>query len=141
MANTTQHIVCGSCGVLTDPTKLRLRATSANIVRQCNKCNCKTVQLSRIFGSWPPPNACEIPADELQAFFKDIHGLNPKETKAKYDARLSRFTTSEEYFAFEGEYLPLGVWSQRGFDGDRTDRLHVLPSSPSRCVRHAACCL
>ncbi len=93
---------------------------------QCNKCNCKTAQLSRIFGAWPPPGLEAAPKDQLQAFFRNTHGLNPVATKAKFDESLSGHVVSEEYFDCEGEYLPPAVWATRGFDAERTAGLHSL---------------
>ena len=116
---------CCFCGEWCDPIRLRVRGKT-NGSWQCNKCNCKTVQLSRIFGAWPPPGLEAAPKDQLQEFFRNTQGLNPVATKAKFDESLSGYVVSEEYFACEGEYLPPAVWATRGFDAERTAGLHSL---------------
>ena len=97
----------------------RVRSKTAQTYR-CNKCNVKVVQLSRIFGSFPPPSMGSIPKDDVEAFFKDSSGMTPADTKARYTEMVSRYEVAEEFFACDGEFLPLSVWRTRGFDSDRT---------------------
>ena len=87
---------------------------------RCNSKTVKTIQLTRMFVSWPSPQSGGIPPTDLQAFFAETHGKNPKETPAAFDAKLSHYHTAKGSFAFNGEFLPLGVWRTRGFDADRT---------------------
>jgi hypothetical protein len=56
------------------------------------------------------------PQGELEKFFKEAAKLSPDEVKAKGEQLMRTYQISEETFAENGEYLPLSVWSARGFD-------------------------
>ena len=132
-----QLVMCSDCGSETEVSRVRLRAKGPT-TWQCNRCNSKTVQLTRMFGSWPPPQFEGIPQTDLQAFFADNYGKNPRGTRAAFDAKLSHYHTAEESFAFNGEFLPLGVWRTRGFDADRTFLLDAC--AIMSIYEHSACC-
>ena len=112
-------VVRNTCGVDVQVDRCRVRSKTAQTYR-CNKCNVKVVQLSRIFGSFPPPGMGSIPKDDVEAFFKDSSGMTPADTKARYTEMVSCYEVAEEFFACDGEFLPLSVRPTRGFDSDRT---------------------
>ncbi len=75
----------------------------------CRACSSKMVQLYRIFGTRPPKDGPEVSALEMQAFFRNTHGLSPEQTKAKYKETGNDYVNAEEHFAFDEEFLPLSV--------------------------------
>ncbi len=46
--------------------------------------------------------------------------MDPRTTKDKWNNLVKSYVGGEEYFAFDGEFVPLSVWSVRGFDATRT---------------------
>ena len=112
-------VMCNYCGDQCDVAKVRIRSKAKN-TWICNRCNCNKLQLHRLFGAFPPDGCPDIPDNELQEFFKRTHGMDPRTTKDKWNNLVKSYVSGEEYFAFDGEFVPLSVWSVRGFDATRT---------------------
>ena len=60
--------------------------------------------------------------EQRREFYRSVAGKCSKDTIATLESFKKKETEGEEY-CYNGEYVPLGVWGQRGFDTDRIQRL------------------
>jgi hypothetical protein len=111
-------LYCTKCGHTVDPL-----LPGTRVVRKspplfcCNKCNSKTVMLSRMFGSWPPDEFKGIDDATMQKFWAtpvaDKDGLQ----KAVEDTLVSRLVESQ-IAEDSGPYLPLATWADAPYHFD-----------------------
>ena len=84
---------------------------------KCDTCNVKLVQLNRCFGGWPTEEFRQVDAAKQQQFMRDAAKTSSSTELRAWAAKfLSSYEIHSEHYAEQGEYLPLKVWSTRGFD-------------------------
>jgi len=115
---TTDWPRCTKCMEIVDP--LRIQGKSPNSWR-CGFCNSKMVQLSKVFGTWPIPGWCDLPKDDESKYWKDIRHLSKGSLKEKTVTSLACMQIKTESTSFSSEWLPLSVWSTRGFDAKQIE--------------------
>ena len=90
---------------------------------KCASCNVKCMQLSRVFGHWPPRSFSALPADWQTKFYQGLDGKGGGAELEKYVIEtMTRSRLEQEESEIGGEYLPLSVWHARGFDASRIER-------------------
>ena len=57
-----------------------------------------------------------MPDEELTEFFADMAGKSKSEVAARSKAIVSKYTVEEEWYEEGGQFLPLSVWANKGFD-------------------------
>ena len=107
--------ICRRCGQGCDIWKAQ-RCTTKQASFICPRCNCKGVQLTRIFGCWPPKMFKSMHHDAQQTFWKDIQDTPGHLLEAAVVQQLTTIRKEWEEAKEGGEYLPLSVYAQRGFD-------------------------
>ncbi len=111
--------VCSNCKCPLDVLRCKIGGKGQRPMK-CNRCNVKTTQLIRLYGSWPPPSFAKQDADWKVKFWQaaqDVAG-GPAALDAFVVQRLTIRKLEEEVSTFGGEYLPLSVHKTRGFDCD-----------------------
>jgi len=82
----------------------------------CNRCNTRGVQLSRIYGAWPPKSFKDLPAEAQAEFWNKVKDAQGEaEMKKAVSGTMSLVKIEQEESQAGGEYLPLSVWVARGF--------------------------
>ncbi len=118
MMNNTQ-VICEYCKTSEDMSRVRSISKKKGTWK-CNRCHSKIVILYKSFGRWPPADWNSVSEDDKVAFFRSVEGRGDLGGKAR--RLLAGVHESMDHFESGGEYLPLSVWVQRGFDGDRIER-------------------
>ena len=123
---------CMKCGMKTDPFRAQIKSkTTCNAGNQrwvCNSCNRVSACCSRNT-AWPPDDFLKMRLEEQHEFYKaavhtsETGRLTWSKVKALLVSTLKQRKITELKASIHGEYLPLSVWVQRGFDGDRIKRL------------------
>ena len=112
-------VTCQTCGNEVSASKARKRyKTKDGLQRyQCCVCNCRVVQLSRSYDSWPTPEFKALDSDAKQEFMREV-GLvsGPEAVFQKSKEVLAHYTNKEKRYYDGGKYLPLSVWGTQGFD-------------------------
>ena len=108
---------CRRCGQGCDLWKSQ-RVSTKQAIFVCSKCNTKGVQLSRLFGSWPPKMFKCMSEDEQKKFWDEIKDTPSPQLEGVVVQKLSIVRREWEEAKEGGEYLPLSVYKQRGFDVD-----------------------
>ena len=108
--------------------KLRVRSkSSATYI--CNVCECRVTQLRRETGSWPTPEFTALSEDEQNTFYAAAHACaNAKQLMSALNQAVNKYEVEEEVYAENGEFLPLTVWGQRGYNTE--DRFRVKKKQP-----------
>ena len=121
---------CRRCGQQCDLWKSQ-RLSTKQAIFVCSKCNMKGVQLSRLFGSWPPKMFKCMSEDEQKKFWDGIKDTPSPQLEGVVVQKLSIVRREWEEAKEGGEYLPLSVYKQRGFDVDAiTDRCQDKHEDP-----------
>jgi hypothetical protein len=107
-------VCCCSCGSQCQLVKCRIMSKKAGTWR-CNLCNTTHCQLWRIYGKFPKEFE-RMPENEVQEFFKAMAGASACDLREAAQSIISMYTHEEEYYEEGGEFLPLSVWSAKGFD-------------------------
>ena len=109
---------CTKCGYTVDPTKLGTR-----VVRklppafQCNKCNCKSTMLHRMFGTWPLEEFKDIDEATMQRFWQTATPDKCSLKKAVEEVLVSRMVESQ-IAEDAGPFLPLATWAAAPYHFD-----------------------
>lgn len=86
----------------------------------CKKCHCKCVQLSKVFGSWPPECFKVLNDTEKHEFFNNIKELSDSKSLVAYTERYLKMETESAQGVNDNvKYLPLCVWKSRGFSAKK----------------------
>ena len=97
----------------------RAKVRCINKTKQLFQCN---VQLTRQYGVWPTSDFNGISADEKVAFMKAVgEAKDQEQLKLVSEEYLRRFEKRARFFMHNGEFLPLSVWGNRGFDTERIE--------------------
>lgn len=117
-----QNPVCHRCKVSVDMCRSRLVGKSA-ACWICPACNTKSVQLHRIFGSWPPASFAKLPKAWQEEFWRSCAEMpgGPQLEEFVVQA-ITRKRVELEESTVGGEFLPLSVYSKRGYDAERIAR-------------------
>jgi len=107
---------CSKCKRLVDPLRAVMTGKCSGVWK-CHSCNVKSVQLHRMFGSWPPRSFQALPADWQTKFWKDVEGKSGGADLEKFVVdSITRERAEQEFSKHGGEYLPLSVYATRGFN-------------------------
>ena len=117
-----ETIFCDKCGKWKPYSNCRVVSKTANPTFRCGGCCVKLVQLTRGLGSWPPKSFAALPEATKQAFYSDMDGMNGFSACQMAKKFVEAHQLREEFFAEGGEFLPLSVWAQRGFDAARIEK-------------------
>ena len=119
----SNKMYCGECGhEINIETKCRLRSKSKGHWR-CGRCQTHLTQLRRCLGSWPTSAFTTLSAEEKQRFYSELRDASTQaQVQAQHNDFFRSFEKHEDYYADGGEFLPLGVWGQRGFDTDAIEQ-------------------
>lgn len=109
-------VTCGTCGLDVEMLKCRVMSKS-KMTWKCKKCDTKTTMLYRHFGRGANSLLTEIPEDERKKFFAETSDKNQSATVQKAHDLLDKYESKESGYEQGGEYLPISVWVNRGFDG------------------------
>ena len=110
------RVRCGRCGDLLDPFKMQISNKSKGSWR-CRKCNTRGVQMSKTGEFKKMSEAFEGMSEEAKnEFWKGTHKLSPKQLEEFCQTTISTTMTETKVTRRAGEYLPLTVYEQRGFD-------------------------
>ena len=113
---------CIKCKRPVDVLRAQLQNKGAGLWR-CASCNTKAVQLTRIFGRWPPRSFQSLPSDFQEKFWRELDGKSGGAALEQHVIdTLTIKRIEEEQCSTGGEYLPLSVWKQRGFDPEAIQR-------------------
>ena len=132
--------ICGKCGEVVDvddayPIKgMRFK---------CKVCNTRCTQLSNICGSWPSQEFKGLNELEQQMFYQQAKG---KSTKKELEAFIvdtyARKKISSKSVGKQGEFLPLSVWAQRGYDPERIrnfSKAEDVDTDPQQGLTYRVC--
>ena len=106
--------VCCKCRNEVDP--LRCYGKSPGTWK-CGVCNTRCVQLTRKFGSWPIAGFEGLSEEAKTEFWNDLKSCQGMgDIEKLVESSITTVTTSHQATNFGGDWLPLSVWSQRGWD-------------------------
>ena len=108
--------ICDFCGSSCAAERVRIQSKKKQTYK-CDICNCKMTQLNTIFGSWPSASYREMAKDAQREFMHGLHecgSMDDVRTQANHT--LSSYEEHARFYDDAGEYLPLSVWTQKGFD-------------------------
>ena len=112
---------CWKCGREYDAGSKRLRAYGKSEEKViCLDCSNVATQQRKIKGKWPDEDFLAMTEQDQQAYMRSMATCLGKDWAEKMkDAELKFFEKrkqQEKHYAEEGEFLPLSVWSTRGFN-------------------------
>lgn len=88
----------------------------------CKGCNSATTMLSRRLGQWPVPAFNGLTQDQQVGFWKQCHNIIQRQGRLDYGSiraclsiSLAERQSEIAKAKFTSEYLPLSVWTTRGF--------------------------
>jgi len=111
--NTLRCMDCGHEARIVNNVRLRAKCTNS---WRCEKCNVTHTQLHRKFGSWPTGAFKQVSDEHKRAFYSELRDKGVKHVLAYTQDFLKQYESHEDFYAEGGEFLPLSVWSTRGFD-------------------------
>ena len=107
---------CCKCKELVEPLRARLTGKRQGCW-QCTRCATRYTQLHRAWGGWPPSEWESFTEDEKTQFWKNIGESGSKEDMERVVlTSMSKRVIETRKAGAGGEYLPLSVYSTRGFD-------------------------
>ena len=110
------QVTCWKCGLAVDALRVRSRGKNERKFK-CFECNTVMTQLHRIHGSWPPSDFLTLDPKKQEEFYASMKLClgNKAALAAASTQYLQKFKVTKQVFADNGEFLPLSVWSTRGF--------------------------
>jgi hypothetical protein len=109
-------VLCSKCGHTVDPILPGTRLLSKSPPKyRCGKCCTKTTMLTRMFGSWPLAEFKELSDECQQEFFKSTETTS-KSLKHAVEHVIARRLVERSIASETGPFLPLSVWSTKGFN-------------------------
>ena len=110
--------MCCKCGQRVDPFNTRLvKKVTEPAAFKCQFCNTKHVQLCGIFGHWPVKEFQEQSPEEQQKFWAE-KTKGKKEVEDSVMKHIVRTHMERLVAKDDGDYLPIGVYTARGFEPD-----------------------
>ena len=89
-------------------------------VYKCLVCLSKRIQLHREFGTWPTDQFKALSVQEQTDFMKAVGETTGQADLSKVaNSQMERYSKKANYYVHGGEFLPLDVWANRGFDAAR----------------------
>ena len=129
----SEYVRCFSCNRFEHFQRCRLVSKTHGRSWRCSGCHVKTTQLYRRFGSWPTAEFEALDEHTRQSFMASLQGLDGPTAVAKAAELLESYRVDEEIFQDGGEFLPLSVWAQKGFD---TSRIEEFTPDPDKKWHH-----
>lgn len=121
---------CSYCGFEVEMVKARVRSKKAGTWK-CLPCGVTLTNLYRKYGEFP--NFAHLTDAQRQAFYQSARNLGfAKTIESAESFRLEKYQQEEEYFVNGGEFLPLSVWANQGFNTE----LIVKNTSPNDIRDH-----
>ena len=120
MFQGTDQVCCSFCGEtlsVLENVRIRAKRREGNTWR-CGRCNVHIVQLHREFGQWPTGGFAEKTQEAKMEFYKSIRNMGIGAIRAFVADTMASFEKHEDAYAEGGEFLPISVWTTRGFSGD-----------------------
>ena len=105
---------CEKCNTVVDPLKTACKFKCGGTF-YCPRCNVKQVQLSRLFGGWPPQDFKRLSKEDQQAFWATPCGSQDDVEKLVVDTLFTRRIEAEEREK-HGTFQPLGWYAANGYD-------------------------
>ena len=123
---------CSKC--LSYVAKAKVRCVNkTKQLYQCHVCGCRISQLNRAFGVWPTSDFKAISAEEKVAFMNAVADCtDADQVKLVAQEFLRRYEKKARFYMHNGEFLPLSVWANRGFDATRIE----LTTKPTDTMEH-----
>ena len=127
--------LCDLCGRFEPLDRVRLRSKRQDTWR-CSSCHSNCQTLRRIEGVWPSPSFRSLSCEQQTSFMSSIVGMSSTEIADALETLESVTVTEEqgEQFVDGGEFLPLGVWSTRGFNSDAIAAMSLPSDRKSHAV-------
>ena len=110
------EVYCHYCGSAAEHSNCRLMA-KGTMKFKCKKCVRVDLTVSRKAGS--VEFIREWPREEMQAFYKNAAVESAHGVTELFQKNFRKFRNVEEYFEVGGAYLPLSVWTTKGWDPER----------------------
>ncbi|CAK0790684.1 unnamed protein product, partial [Prorocentrum cordatum] len=111
---------CAKCGRDAESVRFRLAQKSAN-TWWCGSCNSKSSMVQRCYAHWPPRSFALMRKADQQAFWRSMDDPSI-ENNAQFEEELVRvLSVSRKERLTEtkgGDWKPLSVWAQEGYDAD-----------------------
>ena len=123
-------LFCSLCNGEVEMSKARLRSKLKQIWH-CNECNSTMTKVYR--NPKGPIDFTKCDQAEINKFFQECKGKHQNEINLLSHDLISTYKHEETYWDEGGEFLPLSVWTTRGFDADRIEAL----SQPGDVRQHA----
>ena len=108
---------CSDCGEEVEFDNARVRSKRKG-TWHCKQCGVKLVQLYRGFGSWPPAEFEALHEELQQRFYNDVKHKHGDDAIKIAKHILESHESHDQWYENGGSFLPLGVWSSRGFDAE-----------------------
>ena len=114
--NSAGDVYCSNCAMYTPIVGSRLLAKGTS-KWSCKCCLSKTSLMYKHGGKHAKAKFDNIDDIELKRdFMRELQGSGGKDVAAKLDTFLQQYDRSEDTYAEGGEFLPLSVWGNRGFN-------------------------
>ena len=108
-----QQVMCCDCREPCVSYRVKSKGQGAFL---CNQCAYVHTRLHRTEGAGYRTQLSDISTEDKTEFFKKAKTMNAKGQKALLDSRMEKFTTRERTFMHGGEFKPLSVWQNAGYD-------------------------
>lgn len=131
-AKPDHTVTCNLCKSVCSLERAKLYSKSQGTFH-CPKCMTTMMQIHRANGSTKGlinTINTQIPEDTRKQFFAEAADLKPGEVVQLYDRMLKKYESHETTYSLGGQFLPLSVWVQKGYDGQA-----ILDNSLPRDIR------
>ena len=107
---------CNFCGRYEHFSRVRLMSKVAGTWK-CQTCHNKEQCLRRIFGKWPTGSFQNAAQEMRHSFMARIAEMSTVQiTELCEQEEITTIEEDVDFFEEGGEFLPLSVWEQRGYD-------------------------
>ena len=113
--------LCNWCGSMLALSKLRVTSKS-QIKYKCDRCNATFAKMNSEVGSWPTEEFKALTDDQQREFYAKAREL--RSTSAIMEIQknmLESYKVQETTWEMGGQFLPLAVWVQNGWNGPRIE--------------------
>ena len=122
---------CADCNTQRDVDCCRLMGKQP-VKFRCKTCACTFSKLYNGLGGGSTKTLAKMPAVERIEFMKCGSSMSTKQLKEKLSMFEYQYSTTEEEYDYGGEFKPLSVWQNLGYDVDAISR-NSLPKDIATC--------